>query len=340
MGQGIACAHRISDGAFIYGSEFHSNIMLAWGHNSSDDGAGWICSETRLDNGPGKYTLGSYGYFQDPVLGEKCRKQAVDFFEKHTASVDSVVRYLRNNRRYCGTHLQPELLFLLEPGARGIFTTMQNVLNKRNDIKWKPEGKGFDKKINKTARDMESAIKGLIISINKNIHKVEYKLPMTSCTVAIRDALYLAASKKVINHKIVSDFEVSMKALVTYYDDILRQISQEKNTSRRNAGGENTFLSELDIFESLVRNDSTRSMFWKPNSALGSLQQHQLYLSNGDIPPIKLSSGWKLEDEYGRCFLFATSGDKNCLSINSGAIIYEMGEDGFGYPTLLFRRRG
>ena len=343
MGQGIACAHRLSDGVFIYGSNYHPEIMKAWNHQSKNgDRSGWVCSETRLNIGPGKYTIGNYGYFHDSILGEKCRKQAIAFFETHTASVEAVTRYLRTNHKYCGTHLQEELLYLLSSSGQSIFHSMKEILIGRAEKRWSAEGKRFDRQIKKTARDMELAIKGLIISINKQIINKEYHVPLTSDTVAIRDALYLAATKKVIKHKVISEFEASMKALISYFDDILKRVYQEKGESKRNAGGEDTFLSELALFEKLLSANDLRDRKWQSaryGCSFRDMNTYPLTLLLADGTKTKLTGGWRIVDKHDRCFLFANKTDENSISINSNAVAYRIGEDGYGYPTLDFRHK-
>ena len=340
MGQGIACAHRVSDGKFIYGSGFHPDILKAWEEKAERDG--WICSETRLNQGPNKYVIGTYGYFQDPILGEKCKQQTIDFFARHTSSIESVLGFLRNNRTYCGITLQEELLFLITLDAQDIFHTMKNILEKRRDKQWTPERKRFNKELCQAAKDMESAIKGIIIEINDKIRDKKYRLPLTSDIIAIRNALYLAASNKAIRHKTVKNFEVSFSALRTFYDDVLRRISRNKKQSRRNVGGVETFLSELEIFEKLAGNSSFQSNRWKGKNSVPGIREmptKELFFRKEGCDPISMGGYWKIEDNNGHCSLFSDNSDVNAISVNTDNAYFELQEDMYGYPTLVFRHR-
>ena len=338
MGQGIACAHRASDGKFIYGSGFHPDILKAWEEKA--ERSGWVCSESRLNLGPNKYVMGDYGYFQDPMLGEKCRQQTIDFFSQHCSSIDGVLGFLRHNRKYCGVTLQEELLYLLNGDAKDIFFTMKGILEKRRDKQWTPERKRFDKELRQAAKDMESAIKGIIIEINDKIRDKKYRLPLTSDTVVIRDALYLAASNKTVNHKTVKNFETSLSALRTYYDDVLRRISRNKKQSRSKMGGEDTFLSELEIFEKLANNSSLQSNAWRGRSSVPGIRKmstKELFFHREGFDAIPMGENWKIENDRGYNMLFSNNSDINAISVNTDNAHYELQEDMYGYPTLVFR---
>ena len=340
MGQGLACAHRVSDGKFIYGSGFHPDLLKAWGEKA--ERSGWVCSESRLNLGPNKYAMGDYGYFQDSAIGERCKQQTIDFFSKHTSSIESVLGFLRNNRKYCGIVLQEELLFLIDGNAQDVFLAMKGILEKRRDKLWTPERKRFDKELRQAAKDMESAIKGIIIEINDKIRDKQYRLPLTSDVVVTRDALYLAASKKAINHKTVKNFETSLSALRTYYDDVLRRISRNKKKSRSNVGGEDTFLSELEVFEKLARNSSFQSDRWRDRSSVPGIHNmptRDLFFRREGYDPVPMGDTWRIEDDRGYNYLFSNNSDVNAISVNTDCTYYALQEDMYGYPTLVFRHR-